>query len=47
MSLVRPLSPERGAVRPWLMAALAVLVLAGGLSLAARTAEPAPPAAHG
>jgi hypothetical protein len=47
MSLVRPLSPERGAVRPWLMAALAVLVLAGGLSLAARTAEPAPPDAHG
>lgn len=49
MSLVRPLSPERGAVRPWLMAALAVLVLGGALSLAARTAEPmAPPAAsHG
>ena len=46
LMLVRPLSPERGAVRPWLMAALAVLVLGGGLSLTARVAEPmAAPAA--
>lgn len=42
LMLVRPLSPERGAVRPWLMAALAVLVLGGALSFAARSAEPAP-----
>ena len=44
LMLVRPLSPERGAVRPWLMAALAVLVLGGALSFAARFAEPAPAA---
>ncbi|HYC67440.1 M20/M25/M40 family metallo-hydrolase [Brevundimonas sp.] len=44
LMLVRPMSPGRGAVRPWLMAALAVLVLGGALSLAARAAEPmAPP----
>ena len=42
LMLVRPLSPERGAVRPWLMAALAVLVLGGALSAAARFAEPMP-----
>ncbi|CAN7270467.1 M20/M25/M40 family metallo-hydrolase [Brevundimonas sp. LjRoot202] len=41
LMLVRPLSPGRGAVRPWLMAALAVLVLGGALSFAARSAEPA------
>ncbi|HZW15105.1 MAG TPA: M20/M25/M40 family metallo-hydrolase [Brevundimonas sp.] len=44
LMLVRPLSPERGAVRPWLMAALAVLALGGALSFAARIAEPAPTA---
>ena len=45
---IRPLSPERGAVRPWLMAALAVLVLGGALSLGARMAEPMPaPAVQG
>ena len=44
LMLVRPLSPERGAIRPWLMAALAVLVLGGALSFAARIAEPAPAA---
>jgi hypothetical protein len=47
LMLVRPLSPERGAVRPWLMIALAVLVLGGGLSFAGRLAEPTPPAASG
>lgn len=40
LMLVRPLSPERGAVRPWLMAALAALVLGGVLSVGARLAEP-------
>ena len=42
LMLARPLSPERGAVRPWLMAALAVLVLGGALSGWARVAEPVP-----
>ncbi|HYC98108.1 M20/M25/M40 family metallo-hydrolase [Brevundimonas sp.] len=45
LMLVRPLSPERAAVRPWLMAALAALVLGGALSFSARLAEPMPPAA--
>ncbi|MBI2262838.1 MAG: M20/M25/M40 family metallo-hydrolase [Caulobacterales bacterium] len=44
LMLVRPLSPGRAAVRPWLMAALAVLALGGALSFAARSAEPAPAA---
>lgn len=50
LMLVRPLSPERGAVRPWLMAALAVLVLGATLSGWARIAAPMlaePPAAEG
>ncbi|MCS6627311.1 M20/M25/M40 family metallo-hydrolase [Roseibacterium beibuensis] len=50
LMLVRPLSPERGAVRPWLMAALAVLVLGAGVSAWARIAAPMPaepPAAEG
>lgn len=42
LMLARPLSPERGMVRPWLMAALAVLVLGGALSWSARIAEPMP-----
>ncbi len=42
LMLIRPLSPERGAVRPWLMAALAVLVLGGAVSGWARVAEPVP-----
>jgi hypothetical protein len=42
LMLVRPLSPERGAVRPWLMAALAVLVLGAALSGWARIAMPMP-----
>jgi len=42
LMLVRPLSPERGAVRPWLMAALAVLVLGAAVSGWARIAEPMP-----
>lgn len=45
LMLVRPLSPERGAVRPWLMAALAVLVLGAAVSGWARIAEPVPPPA--
>ncbi|MBW8303701.1 MAG: peptidase M20, partial [Brevundimonas sp.] len=44
LMLVRPLSPEHSAVRPWLMAALAVLVLGAALSGWARMAEPMPPA---
>lgn len=50
LMLVRPLSPERGAVRPWLMAALAVLVLGAAMSGWARIASPMPaepPAADG
>ncbi len=50
LMLVRPLSPERGAVRPWLMAALAVLVLGAAVSGWARIANPMPaeaPAAEG
>lgn len=50
LMLVRPLSPERGAVRPWLMAALAVLVLGAAVSGWARIANPLPaepPAAEG
>ena len=42
LMLVRPLTPERGAVRPWLMAALAVLVLGAALSGWARIAAPMP-----
>ena len=42
LMLVRPLSPERGVVRPWLMAALAVLVLGGALSAWAQIARPMP-----
>jgi hypothetical protein len=42
LMLVRPLSPERGAVRPWLMAALAVLILGAIVSGSARVAEPMP-----
>jgi hypothetical protein len=42
LMLARPLSPERGAVRPWLMAALAVLVLGAGLSAWAQVARPMP-----
>ncbi|MDQ7811246.1 M20/M25/M40 family metallo-hydrolase [Brevundimonas sp.] len=42
LMLVRPLSPEQGAARPWLMAALAVLVLGAALSGWARLAEPMP-----
>ncbi len=41
LMLVRPLSPGRGVVRPWLMAALAVLALGAAASLTARIAEPA------
>ena len=50
LMLVRPLSPERGAVRLWLMAALAVLVLGAAVSGWARIANPVPanpPAAEG
>ncbi len=50
LMLIRPLSPERGAVRPWLMAALAVLVLGAAVSGWARIANPMPaepPAAEG
>lgn len=50
LMLVRPLSPEGGAVRPWLMAALAVLVLGAAVSGWARIAAPMPaepPAAEG
>lgn len=47
LMLARPLSPERGVVRPWLMAALAVLLLGAALSGWARVAEPVqPPSAH-
>ncbi len=42
LMLARPLTPERGAVRPWLIAALAVLVLGGAISGWARVAEPVP-----
>lgn len=45
LMLVRPLSPERALVRPLLMAGLAVLLVGGGLSLAARFIEPVPAAA--
>ncbi len=41
---LRPLSPPVGAVRPVLIGAAACLILACGLSLAARFAEPAPAA---
>ena len=41
LMLVRPLSPERGLVRPWLVAALAVLALGAAVSFSARIAEPA------
>ncbi|HYD27945.1 M20/M25/M40 family metallo-hydrolase [Brevundimonas sp.] len=40
LMLVRPLSPERGAVRPWLIAALAVLVLGGAVSAWGQVARP-------
>lgn len=42
LMLVRPLAPERGAVRPWLMAALAVLALGAAVSGWARVATPMP-----
>lgn len=42
LMFVRPLSPERAAARPLLMAAMAVLLLGAALSGAARFAEPAP-----
>lgn len=42
LMFIRPLSPERGLVRPWLMAALAVLALGAAVSLGASWAEPAP-----
>ncbi len=42
LMLARPLSPERGMVRPWLMAALAVLVVGAGLSGWAQMAQPMP-----
>ncbi|WP_298745742.1 M20/M25/M40 family metallo-hydrolase [uncultured Brevundimonas sp.] len=42
LMLARPLSPERGAVRPWLMAALAVLVIGAAVSGGARVASPMP-----
>ena len=42
LMLARPLSPERGMVRPWLMAALAVLVLGAALSGWAQVARPMP-----
>ncbi|MDY6924803.1 MAG: peptidase M20, partial [Pseudomonadota bacterium] len=41
LMLIRPLSPERGLIRPWLMAALAVLALGAAVSFTARIAEPA------
>lgn len=50
LMLVRPLSPDRGAVRPWLMAALAVLIVGAAVSGWARIAAPMPietPAAEG
>lgn len=40
LMFIRPLSPERATARPLLMAALAVLLVGGGLSFTARTAEP-------
>ena len=40
LMLVRPLSPERGLSRPLLIAAVAVLVLGAGLSVAAQVMEP-------
>lgn len=40
LMLVRPLNPERTMARPLLMAALAVLLIGGGLSLTARVVEP-------
>ena len=42
LMLARPLSPERGMVRPWLMAAMVVLVLGAGLSAWAQAAAPMP-----
>ncbi|HWQ87977.1 M20/M25/M40 family metallo-hydrolase [Brevundimonas sp.] len=42
LMFVRPLSPERAAARPLLMAALAILLLGAALSGAARVAEPEP-----
>ena len=42
LMLARPLSPERGMVRPWLMAALAVLVLGAAISGWAQVARPMP-----
>lgn len=40
LMLVRPLSPERSAIRPLLMVALAILCLGAGVSAYARIAEP-------
>src|SRR5690606_36632738 len=42
LMLIRPFSPEQARARPLLMVALAVLVLGGAVSGAARLAEPAP-----
>lgn len=47
LMVMRPLSPERGAVRGLLIAAAVVLVVGAGLSLTARFAEPMPAAASG
>lgn len=49
LMLLRPLSPERGVARPWLMAALAVLILGAAVSGWSQIARPAsvePPAAE-
>jgi len=40
LMFVRPLVPDRATARPLLMAALAVLLIGGGLSFTARIAEP-------
>lgn len=45
LMLARPLAPERAVVRPWLMAALAVLALGAAVSGWARVAEPMPASA--
>ena len=40
LMLIRPLSPGQGLSRPLLIAAAAVLILGGGLSVAAQVTEP-------
>ena len=42
LMLLRPLSPERGVARPWLMAALAVLILGAAVSGWSQVARPTP-----